>query len=420
MKISIIGTGYVGLTSALCFASKGHQVICHDKDITKINQLNQKIPTIFEQGLPELLSEMIEKKSIEFTNNIEYAVKNSEVIILAVGTPQASNGQADLSYIYECAKQSAKFVDKYKLFITKSTVSVGTNYEIKKIIEEIANIKIDVASNPEFMREGFALDDFFHPDRIVIGCETTIAKNLCQELYQPWLIENYPILFTDIKTAELIKYACNAFLMTKVAFINEIENLANKIGANISDISKGMGMDNRIGTAFLNPGPGIGGSCFPKDSLALSFIANQHQIDLAILNQVIKSNNQRFIDSANRIIDFANSVDPQQKNISILGLAFKAGTDDIRQSPAIEIIKILVKNGFKINVFDPQALENTKKTLIDKIYQDNIFYHDNLLDCYEKNQIIAILTEWQEFKQITGFKDFSNKKIIDLRRLILK
>lgn len=420
MKISIIGTGYVGLTSALCFASKGHQVICHDKDITKINQLNQKIPTIFEQGLPELLSEMIEKKSIEFTNNLEYAVKNSEVIILAVGTPQASNGQADLSYIYECAKQSAKFVDKYKLFITKSTVSVGTNYEIKKIIEEIANIKIDVASNPEFMREGFALDDFFHPDRIVIGCETTIAKNLCQELYQPWLIENYPILFTDIKTAELIKYASNAFLMTKVAFINEIENLANKIGANISDISKGMGMDNRIGTAFLNPGPGIGGSCFPKDSLALSFIANQHQIDLAILNQVIKSNNQRFIDSANRIIDFANSVDPQQKNISILGLAFKAGTDDIRQSPAIEIIKILVKNGFKINVFDPQALENTKKTLIDKIYQDNIFYHDNLLDCYEKNQIIAILTEWQEFKQITGFKDFSNKKIIDLRRLILK
>jgi len=363
---------------------------------------------------------MIEKKTIEFTNNLEYAVKNSEVIILAVGTPQASNGQADLSYIYECAKQSAKFVDKYKLFITKSTVSVGTNYEIKKIIEEIANIKIDVASNPEFMREGFALDDFFHPDRIVIGCETTIAKNLCQELYQPWLIENYPILFSDIKTAELIKYASNAFLMTKVAFINEIENLANKIGANISDISKGMGMDNRIGTAFLNPGPGIGGSCFPKDSLALSFIANQHQIDLAILNQVIKSNNQRFIDSANRIIDFANSVDPQQKNISILGLAFKAGTDDIRQSPAIEIIKILVKNGFKINVFDPQALENTKKTLIDKIYQDNIFYHDNLLDCYEKNQIIAILTEWQEFKQITGFKDFSNKKIIDLRRLILK
>ena len=420
MKISIIGTGYVGLTSALCFASKGHQVICHDKDITKINQLNQKIPTIFEQGLPELLSEMIEKKSIEFTNNLEYAVKNSEVIILAVGTPQASNGQADLSYIYECAKQSAKFVDKYKLFITKSTVSVGTNYEIKKIIEEISNIKIDVASNPEFMREGFALDDFFHPDRIVIGCETTIAKNLCQELYQPWLIENYPILFTDIKTAELIKYASNAFLMTKVAFINEIENLANKIGANISDISKGIGMDNRIGKAFLNPGPGIGGSCFPKDSLALSFIANQHQIDLAILNQVIKSNTQRFIDSANRIIDFANSVDPQQKNISILGLAFKAGTDDIRQSPAIEIIKILVKNGFKINVFDPQALENTKKTLIDKIYQDNIFYHDNLLDCYEKNQIIAILTEWQEFKQITGFKDFSNKKIIDLRRLILK
>ena len=420
MKISIIGTGYVGLTSALCFASKGHQVICHDKDIAKINQLNQKIPTIFEQDLPELLKEMLEKKSIEFTNNLEHAIKNSEVIILAVGTPQSSNGEADLSYIYECAKQSARFVDKYKLFITKSTVPVGTNYEIKKIIEEISNIKIDVASNPEFMREGFALDDFFHPDRIVIGCETIIAKNLCQELYQPWLIENYPILFTDIKTAELIKYASNAFLMTKVAFINEIDNLANKIGANISDISKGMGMDNRIGTAFLNPGPGIGGSCFPKDSLALSFIANQHQIDLAILNQVIKSNTQRFIDSANRIIDFANSVDPQQKNISILGLAFKAGTDDIRQSPAIEIIKILVKNGFKINVFDPQALENTKKTLIDKIYQDNIFYHDNLLDCYEKNQIIAILTEWQEFKQITGFKDFSNKKIIDLRRLILK
>jgi UDPglucose 6-dehydrogenase len=411
MKISIIGTGYVGLTSALCFASKGHEVICHDKDINKINQLNKKIPTIFEKGLEELLNETLEKKFIEFTDDLEYAIKSSEVIILAVGTPQSSNGQADLSFIYSASKEVSKYVDKYKLFITKSTVPVGTNHEIKKIIEENCSVKIDIASNPEFMREGFALDDFMKPDRIVIGCESPKARDLCQQLYQIWIDQKFPILFTDIKTAELIKYASNAFLMTKVAFINEIENLANKIGANISDISKGMGMDNRIGKAFLNPGPGIGGSCFPKDSMALNFIAKNQKIELSILDQVIKSNNQRFKDSAQKIQDFCKK--NNSKKIAILGLAFKAGTDDVRMSPAIEIIKYLLVDNFEIYAYDPHGIENSKKILGAKIN-----YCENLEECFNSAYQVAILTEWPEFKNIKNFVNFSAKNILDLRYIL--
>ena len=412
MKLTIIGTGYVGLTSALCYANAGHDIICIDKDENKINSLKNKIPTIYENGLSEMLISAIDNKKIKFSTDLANGVKSSQVIILAVGTPQDENsGKADLSYIYSASKEASKYVDEYKVFITKSTVPVGTNHEIKKIIEENCGVKIDVASNPEFMREGFAIDDFMKPDRIVIGVENNKSQKILEEIYQPWIDKKFPILFTDIKTAELIKYASNAFLMTKIAFINEIENLSTKIGANISDISKGMGMDHRIGSAFLNPGPGIGGSCFPKDSMALNHIAKNFEVKLSILEQVITTNLQRFKDSAQKIQDFCKK--NNSKKIAILGLAFKAGTDDVRMSPAIEIIKYLLADNFEIFAFDPHGIENSKKILGSKIN-----YCPSLEDCFNSADQVAILTEWPEFKNIKNFANFNTKNIIDLRYIL--
>lgn len=418
MKLTIIGTGYVGLTSALCFANAGHQVLCIDKDQNKITKLQNGEPTIYEEGLSELLKSALANQLIEFSTDLKYGIEFSEAIFLAVGTPQEEkSGKADLSFIYEVARASAQFVNSYKIFITKSTVPVGTNHQIKKIINEISGIKIDVASNPEFMREGFAIQDFMQPDRIVAGVENEKSQRILQEVYQPWINKNYPILYTDITTAELIKYASNAFLMTKVAFINEIENLARHTHANIKDLTRGMGLDKRIGSAFLNPGPGIGGSCFPKDSMALSHIAHEHGIELSILNQVISANHQRFKSSAQRIIDFYHQHQPNNSNptkiISILGLAFKAGTDDVRISPAIEIIKHLIADNFTIYAYDPQGSLNAQKIL-----GDQIFYCDNLQQCYDQSPNIVILTEWQEFKEIKNFKDFTNKNVLDLRYIL--
>jgi len=412
MKITIIGTGYVGLTSAVCFADNGHQVTCVDNNSKKIDSLSKKIPTIYEDGLQEILTRVVNDGKIEFTTDVSYGVKNSEVILLAVGTPQnEKTGEADLQYIFAASEECAKFIDKYKLFITKSTVPVGTNHQIKQIIEDNSNIAIDVASNPEFMREGFAIKDFLQPDRIVVGVESPKAKKLATELYQPWGNKNYPIVFTDIKTAELIKYAANAFLTTKIAFINEIESLCRKLGCNIKDLTKSMGLDHRIGSEFLNPGPGIGGSCFPKDTMALSHIANINDVNLSILKQVITSNQQRFLEMANLIK--AHFIDKQIKEISILGLAFKAGTDDARVSPAIEIIKHLLKDNFKIFAYDPQAMDNSRNIL-----EDKITYCSSLKDCYQKTEYIAILTEWAEFKQIKDFAGFKEKKVIDLRGIL--
>ena len=412
MKLTIIGTGYVGLTSALCFANAGHNVICIDKDENKIKSLQNKIPTIYEKGLVEMLISAVDNKKIEFSSDLAKGVKSSQAIILAVGTPQdESSGKADLSYIYSASKEASKYVDEYKIFITKSTVPVGTNHEIKKIIEENCGVKIDVASNPEFMREGFALEDFMEPDRIVIGVENDKSQKILQEIYQPWIDKKFPVLFTDIKTAELIKYASNAFLMTKVAFINEIENLSTKIGANIKDLTNAMGLDHRIGKAFLNPGPGIGGSCFPKDSMALNHIAKNYEVRLSILEQVIATNVQRFKDSAQKIQDFCKK--NNSNKIAILGLAFKAGTDDVRMSPAIEIIKHLLDDNFEIYAFDPHAIANSKKILSDKIN-----YCDSLEECFNSADQVAILTEWPEFKSIKNFTNFNTKNILDLRYIL--
>ena len=410
MNITIIGTGYVGLTAAICFANEGHKVICIDKDPTKIAMLKARKSPIYEKNMEEMLCKAIDNDNIEFSTDLKYGIKNSIINILAVGTPQdEKSGEADLCYIMSASKEMAEYINEYKLIIIKSTVPIGTNHKVQKIIEENSGQKIDIASNPEFMREGFAIEDFMKPDRIVAGVQNKKSQKLIEELYQNWIKNNFSILFTDVKTAELIKYSSNAFLMTKIAFINEISNLCEASGCNISDLTKAMGMDERIGSKFLNPGPGIGGSCFPKDSLALSHIAKEYKQKLSILDQVIDSNNQRFADMAEKI----KKVTSDNKKIAILGLAFKAGTDDVRMSPAIEIIKHLLKDNFQITAFDPEAIENSKKIL-----DDQINYCQNIKECFNSAHYVVILTEWLEFKEIKNYNNFNDKVIIDLRNLL--
>ena len=413
MNITIIGSGYVGLTSAVCFAKQGHQVLCIDSNQAKIKLLQQKIATIHEQGLPELLASVVESKNLSFSCDLAEGVKYAKAIVLAVGTPQEANfGRADLTFLFEAVAGLKKLITEDKVIITKSTVPVGTNQQIKQLLADLP-YQIEVVSNPEFMREGFALQDFLHPSRIVIGCENlaenSLARQTMQDIYLPWILQKHQVLFTDLKTAELIKYASNAFLMTKVAFINEIDSLCEKLGANVLDVAKGMGLDGRIGSAFLNPGPGIGGSCFPKDSLALNYLAGQNGIDLHILQATINSNQQRFLAMANKIIAQATNT----KHIAVLGLAFKAGTDDVRMSPAIEIIKLLLAQGFSVSAYDPVAMTNTQEVL-----QNSITYCSSLLDCYNSSKVVAILTEWPEFKQIANYSDFTQKTVLDLRKII--
>ncbi len=413
MNITIIGSGYVGLTSAVCFAKQGHKVLCIDSNQAKIKLLQQKIATIHEQGLPELLASVVDSQNLAFACDLAQGIRHSQAIVLAVGTPQEPNsGKADLSFLFEAVNGLSKFICEDKVIITKSTVPVGTNQQIKQILAHLP-YQIEVVSNPEFMREGFALHDFLHPSRIVIGCENlaenSFARQTMQAIYLPWILQKHQVLFTDLKTAELIKYASNAFLMTKVAFINEIDALCDKLGANVLDVAKGMGLDGRIGSAFLNPGPGVGGSCFPKDSLALHHLACQNDIDLHILQATIASNQQRFVAMANKIKKKACD----SKNLAVLGLAFKAGTDDVRVSPAIEIIKLLLADGFAIFAYDPVAMPNAQAILF-----DNIKYCSSLSDCYKASDFVVILTEWPEFKEIVNYADFSQKKVLDLRKIL--
>lgn len=413
MNITIIGSGYVGLTSAVCFAKQGHKVLCIDSNQAKIKLLQQKIATIHEQGLPDLLASVVESKNLSFSYDLAEGVKYAKAIVLAVGTPQEANsGRADLSFLFEAVAGLKKLITEDKVIITKSTVPVGTNWQIKQLLADLP-YQIEVVSNPEFMREGFALQDFLNPSRIIIGCENSsensLSRQVMHDIYLPWILQKHQVLFTDLKTAELIKYASNAFLMTKVAFINEIDALCEKLGANVLDVAKGMGLDGRIGSAFLNPGPGIGGSCFPKDSLALNYLAGQNGIDLHILQATINSNQQRFLAMANKIIEKAGNI----KHIAVLGLAFKAGTDDVRMSPAIEIIKLLLAQGFSVSAYDPVAMPNTQEVL-----QNNITYCSSLLECYNASKAVVILTEWPEFKQIVNYSDFSQKTLLDLRKML--
>jgi UDPglucose 6-dehydrogenase len=411
MKITVIGSGYVGLVSGICFAKLGHDIFCIDKDENKISSLNSGIIPIYEPGLKEVLDEAVIAKKISFSTNLKSAILQSEAIFIAVGTPQDEDGSADLSYVLAAAREIAELSNSFKLIITKSTVPAGTGAKIKDLISKI-NPQLDfaVASNPEFLREGAALDDFLNPDRIVIGVEDEKSLKILSEIYAKFPQEK--LVVSDIITAELIKYASNSFLAAKISFINEMADLCEIIGGDIKKLSKAIGLDSRIGEKFLNPGPGFGGSCFPKDIMSILNVAKENKVELSLMNSVITSNNQRKIKMATKI---SQALDGEIKNkkIALLGLAFKANTDDIRYSPAIVIAKELAKKGAIILATDPEAIENSRRELAE-IKNIEFFY-----DAYEAIQsvdLIVIATEWQDYKNLDLSK-ISCRKIVDLRNL---
>ena len=418
MKISVIGVGYVGLVSGVCFAEIGHQVFAFDVDKEKIEKLKKGICPIYERNLPYLLKKNLSKKRIIFVDNLKDAIKESKVIFNAVGTPPDEQRRVDLKYVWEVARKVGKILDHYVVFVNKSTVPVGTTEKTKKIIKENLKKKLnfDVASNPEFLREGSAVEDFLKPDRIVIGIESKKAERILREIYQPIIQKGYPILITDIKSAEMIKYASNAFLATKLSFINELANLCEKLGANIKDVIKGMGLDKRIGPHYLKPGPGFGGSCLPKDIDGLIHTALDEGINLRVLEAVRDVNESQQLIGVQKLKKHLPNV--FGKTIAIWGLAFKAGTDDIRESSAIKTIQELIQEGAKVKCFDPVAMENAKK----------IFTNLNKVEfCKDKFEVLKgadallIMTDWEEFKEIkpTQIKKYL-KIVIDTRNLFDK
>jgi UDPglucose 6-dehydrogenase len=415
MKITVIGSGYVGLVSGICLAKLGHEIICLDKDKSKIEKLACGTIPIFEPGLEELLKSAKKAKKISFTTNLQEALKTSEVVFIAVGTPQDEDGSADLSYVLSAAKEIAQNSNSYKLIITKSTVPAGTGAKIKKLISK-TNPQLDfaIASNPEFLREGAAIDDFMNPDRIVIGVEDKKSKKIMSEIYQKFPQEK--LIFTDIITAELIKYAANSFLATKISFINEMADLCEIVGGNIKQLSRAIGLDSRIGEKFLNPGPGFGGSCFPKDIMAILNVAKTNKVDLSLISSVVTSNKNRQIKMVEKISKiFDEKI--KNKKIALLGLAFKANTDDIRYSPAISIAKILSQKDVKIFANDPQAIENSRQEL--KEFK-NIKFFEDAYEAMKDADLIVIATEWKNYSDLDFAKIkkiTKTRKILDLRNL---
>ena len=418
MNITIIGTGYVGLVSGTCFAEFGVNVTCVDKDEEKIRNLRKGIIPIYEPGLDELVKKNINQGRLKFEIDLSKSVNRSDAIFIAVGTPsRKKDGHADLSYVYAVAEEIAKNLKNFSVIVNKSTVPVGTGENVSKIIKKInPNLKFDVASNPEFLREGSAINDFMRPDRVVIGCKSEKAKNILKELYRPLYLLETPIIFTNRETAELIKYAANSFLATKITFINEISNLCEKVGANVNDVSIGIGLDGRIGKKFLHPGPGYGGSCFPKDTLALVKTAQDHKSPLGLIESVVESNDKRKRSMHKRIL---NSIGKRKKKvICILGLTFKPNTDDMRDSPSLEIIPALIKNKCDLKVFDPEGMKEAKECF--KEYSEKILWCRDSYEASKGSDALVILTEWNEFRalDLKRLKKLLNRPlIIDLRNI---
>ncbi len=418
MKITIVGTGYVGLVSGTCFAEFGVNVTCIDKDIKKINNLNKGVIPIFEPGLDELVKKNISSKRLSFETNLKKSIKGSDAIFIAVGTPSRKlDGNADLTYVYAVAEEIAEYLDHYSVIVNKSTVPIGTAKKVHEIIKKKnPKLDFDVASNPEFLREGSAISDFMRPDRVVIGCESKKAKAILKELYRPLYLLETPIIFTQRETAELIKYAANSFLATKITFINEISDLCEKVGANVSDVSIGIGLDGRIGKKFLHPGPGYGGSCFPKDTLALVKTAQDNGSRLNLVEHVVKSNKDRKKNMYKRILNALGNY--EKKIISILGLTFKPNTDDMRDSPSLDLIPELIKNNCFLKLFDPEGMKEAK--IIFKKFHKNIEWCNDSYDACKKADALVILTEWNQFRalDLKKLKKLLNQPIIiDLRNI---
>jgi len=418
MKITIVGTGYVGLVSGTCFAEFGVNVTCVDKDKNKIDNLKKGIVPIFEPGLDELVKKNISSKRLFFETNLKKSIDGSDAIFIAVGTPsRETDGHADLSYVYEVAEEIAECLGHYSVIVNKSTVPIGTGKKVHEIIKnKKPKLDFDVASNPEFLREGSAINDFMRPDRVVIGCESNKAKAILKELYRPLYLLETPIIFTRRETAELIKYAANSFLATKITFINEISDLCEKVGANVSDVSIGIGLDGRIGKKFLHPGPGYGGSCFPKDTLALVKTAQDNCSPLNLVEHVVKSNKNRKKNMYKRILNALG--DYEKKKISILGLTFKPNTDDMRDSPSLDLIPELIKNNCFLKLFDPEGMKEAKT--IFKKFHKKIEWCNDSYDACNKADALVILTEWNQFRalDLKKLKKLLNQPIIiDLRNI---
>ena len=408
----MIGTGYVGLVSGTCFADIGNQVICVDKDINKIKKLNVGISPIYEPGLDELIKKNYNAKRLFFTTNISQAIKSSDLIFICVGTPTKKGSlKVDLSYVYNCTKEILKYSKKKKIIITKSTVPIGTGDEIDKILRKKKKL-FTVISNPEFLREGEAIRDFRYPDRIVVGSNEKKALNVMKKLYTPLINKGSKYFTTSRRGAELIKYASNAFLATKITFINEIANLCEKTSINVEDISLGIGLDKRIGSRFLRAGPAYGGSCFPKDTKGLVSVADKYKVKLPLIKSVIKSNQDRVYLLTKKIHKILGK-NLNGKKISFLGVTFKPNTDDMRDSTSLKMIPYLSRMGAIINYYDPSG----KKKEFKKI--KNCHYKNNIKDNCKNANLIVLLTEWDEFKTLNFKKVVQNKKfkVYDLRNL---
>jgi UDPglucose 6-dehydrogenase len=395
MQITMIGTGYVGLVSGACFADFGHRVTCVDKDAGKIERLHQNIMPIYEPGLDALVADNVAAGRLTFTTDTESAVADADVIFIAVGTPsRRGDGHADLSYVYAAVREVAAAVKKPVVIVNKSTVPVGTGDEVERIVREVApDADICVVSNPEFLREGAAIDDFKRPDRIVVGTEDARAREVMSEVYRPLFINQSPLMFTARRSSELIKYAANAFLAVKITFINEMADLCEAVGANVQDVSRGIGLDNRIGSKFLHAGPGYGGSCFPKDTLALLKTAEDFEAPVKIVEATVAVNDSRKRAMGRKIVK-AMGGEIRGKTVALLGLTFKPNTDDMRDSPAIAIAQTLIDEGAHVRAYDPEGIEQAKLVMKDVEFATDAY------SCAEGASALVIVTEWNEFRAL--------------------
>ena len=414
MKIAVIGSGYVGLVTGTCLAETGNDVICVDVDKEKVDKMRNGVVPIYEPHLDVLFQRNIKQNRLKFTLSLEKGLKDASIVFLALPTPPGEDGSADLSYVLNVAEEIGKLISNYKVIVDKSTVPVGTAEKVRAVISKNSKVDFDVVSNPEFLKEGFAVDDFMKPDRVVVGTSSPRAKTLMEQLYKPFVRQGNPIIFMDEKSAELTKYAANAFLATKITFMNEIANYCELIGADVDMVRKGIGTDSRIGKRFLFPGIGFGGSCFPKDVLALSNSGKQENYDFKIINSVLEVNHLQKLKLVEKVKNYFGD-NLSGKKLALWGLAFKPDTDDIREAPALYMIDELNKLGAKITAFDPEAMDNIKNLI-----GDSIQYVSNQYDALHGADALLIATEWSVFRNPDFSKIenmLSNKVIFDGRNV---
>jgi UDPglucose 6-dehydrogenase len=414
MRIAMIGTGYVGLVSGACFADFGHRVCCVDKDSSKIDGLNAGVMPIWEPGLEAIVKANVERNRLTFTTDLPAAMRDSEAVFIAVGTPaRRGDGHADLTFVFEAVRELAKVIKPGTVVVTKSTVPVGTGDRIEQILHDEGVDDVSVASNPEFLREGAAIADFKHPDRIVVGAEDGRAQDVLREIYRPLFLNRAPILITGRRTAELTKYAANAFLAVKISFINEIANLCEAVDADVQDVARGIGLDNRIGPKFLHAGPGYGGSCFPKDTLALLQTADKAGVDQRIVRTTVEVNDERKQEMVERVAR-ALGGEIEGKRVAVLGLAFKPNTDDMREAPSIPIVKSLAERGASVVAFDPVARHQAEQVF------SGVEFVDDAYAAADGADVLVIVTEWDEFRALDLDRIASllrGKTLVDLRNV---